>query len=90
MIKSGDLIKIMGDLCTSEGATDKVLLDIAGEEYRLGISERIRTLYTITCSAEIFSSSKDNSIFTINGNTYKAVKPPIFEYDTMIFICTKQ
>ena len=83
-------LNALGELCTSEGVTGMVLLDIASDEYLLGLSDRVRTLYTITCNASIFSLSKEKSNFLIDDITYKAVKPPIQEDDAVVFVCIKQ
>lgn len=80
-------LDVFGELCTSGDMQGRATLDLASEDYSLGVRDMSRTLYTLTVSSSDFGAAKEQTVFRFDGRNYKAVKPPIVKQDALVFVC---
>lgn len=83
-------VPFFGDVCRSGDMCGRASLSIATEMHMLGMQNINSTRYTLTVSAADFPLAKEKTVFTYQGNNYKALKPPIVKEDALVFVCDKQ
>ena len=79
----------VGELCTSGGTTFRALIDMASEDYTVGVRDLSRSLYTIKANEEDARTLKEGATFSMRGKTFKAVRPPMHRNGLMVFVCVE-
>lgn len=82
-------VPFFGDVCIAGDMRGRAAFSIATEMHMVGMQNVNSTRYTLTVSASDFQQAKEGTVFTYQGNSYKALKPPMVSQDALVFVCSK-